>query len=87
MLHFQAAGASRGFWWDRGIVHRDVLALIEVDIPDTRNNRAWLKSYAKNALLKRFRQEAIYLKFVTPIETLMVRKHKVSFRTGDEETG
>jgi hypothetical protein len=23
----------RGFWWDQGIVERDLLALIEVDVP------------------------------------------------------
>jgi len=29
----------RGFWWDQGVVDRDVLALIEVDVP-TRRSRA-----------------------------------------------
>ena len=28
----------RGFWWDEGIVDRDVLVLIEVDVPDTRES-------------------------------------------------
>ena len=31
--------APRGFWWDQGVVDRDVLALIEVDVPDTREAR------------------------------------------------
>ncbi len=25
----------RGFWWDQGIVDRDTLGLLEVDVPDT----------------------------------------------------
>lgn len=57
-----------GFWWDRGIVDEDVLALVEVDLPDTHENRDWLVSYAKNVLLERFQQKAIYIKFVGPVE-------------------
>ena len=34
----------RGFWWDRGIVDRDVLALIEVDVRDTTESREWLRA-------------------------------------------
>jgi len=34
----------RGFWWDQGVVDRDVLALIEVDVPDTTESRDWLRS-------------------------------------------
>ena len=33
----------RGFWWDQGVVDRDVLALIEVDIPNTTASREWLR--------------------------------------------
>ena len=64
----------QGFWWDRGTLYRDVLAAIEVDIPDTADARAWLEFYARDVLLKRFNQEAIYLKFVGPVETVVVAK-------------
>jgi hypothetical protein len=61
-----------GFWWVRGFVEKDVLALLEVDIPDAPQNREWLKTYAKEVLLKRFRQEAIYIKFVGSIDRTLV---------------
>ena len=32
----------RGFWWDKGVVDRDVLTLVEVDVPDTVETRMWL---------------------------------------------
>lgn len=32
----------RGFWWDRGVVDRDTLALLEVDAPDTAETRQLL---------------------------------------------
>jgi len=70
----------RGFWWDRGIVERDVLALIEVDVPDTADSREWLRAYARDVLLGRFRQKAIYLKFVGSVEHLIVADEEV----GDE---
>ncbi len=79
--HFEGGGTYHpepvGFWWDRGIVGRDVLALLEVDIPDTKRDRDWLESYARRVLLSRFRQRAIYLKFVGPVETLVVRERIV----------
>ena len=68
----------RGFWWDEGIVDRDVLALIEVDVPDTTESREWIRAYARDTLLERFRQKAIYLKFVGPIERLIVSEEEVS---------
>ena len=34
----------RGFWWDQGVVDRDVLALIEVDVRDTTESREWLRA-------------------------------------------
>jgi hypothetical protein len=67
----------RGFWWDRGMVDRDVLALIEVDVPDTTESREWLRAYARDVLLERFQQKAIYLKFVGPIEHLIVGEEEV----------
>ena len=76
----------RGFWWDRGVVDRDTLALLEVDVPDTPAARAWLKTYARAVLRERFRQKAIYLKFVGPVETLVVTDVQVSDET-TEGTG
>ncbi len=69
--------APRGFWWDRGIVDQDVLALLEVDVPDTKEARAWLRTYARDVLCQRFRQKAIYLKFVGPIEQLIVSEEEI----------
>jgi hypothetical protein len=71
----------RGFWWDRGAVDSDVLALIEVDVPDTANSREWLRAYARDVLRKRFHQKAIYLKFVGPVEHLVVTEEEI----GDED--
>ncbi len=71
----------RGFWWDEGIVAQDVLALIEVDMPDTTESREWLRTYARDVLRERFRQKAIYLKFVGPVEHLIVSEEEV----GDED--
>lgn len=68
----------RGFWWDEGFVDRDVLALIEVDVPDTTNARVWLRVYAREILRERFRQKAIYLKFVGPVEHLVVSEEEVT---------
>jgi hypothetical protein len=69
--------SPRGFWWNAGVVNDDVLALLEVDFPNTATNRARLVSYARDVLKKRFEQEAIYVKFVGPMESLVVE---------DEET-
>ncbi len=68
----------RGFWWDAGIVDQDVLALIEVDVPDTTESREWLRAFARDVLRERFRQRAIYLKFVGPVEHLIVSEEEVS---------
>ena len=71
----------RGFWWDEDIVDRDVLALIEVDVPDTTESRQWLRTYARDVLRERFRQRSIYLKCVGPVEHLIVSEEEV----GDED--
>ena len=34
----------RGFWWDHGVVDGDVLALIQLDVPDATESRDWLAS-------------------------------------------
>jgi len=72
--------APRGFWWDQGIVNKDVLALIEVDVPNTAESREWLRAYARDILRERFRQRAIYLKFVGAVEQLIVSDEEI----GDE---
>ena len=69
--------APRGFWWDRGVVDRDVLGLLEVDVPDTEEARAWLRTYAHDVLCQRFRQRAIYLKFVGPVEQLIISEEEI----------
>lgn len=61
-----------GYWWDRGILHEDELAVLEVDIPDEAASRDWLERYAREVLLPRFEQEAIYMKLVGPVEVAIV---------------
>ena len=65
-------GQAQGFWWGKGILFRDELAAVEVDVPDTATSREWLRKYVKEILLRRFEQEAIYIKFVGPIEQMIV---------------
>lgn len=77
-LHCPQAGSLRGFWWDRGFVGSDVQVLLEVDFPDTQRNREWLEKYAKDVLLERFRQKAIYIKFVGPVERTLVTLEEVT---------
>ncbi|OFV96440.1 MAG: hypothetical protein A3H28_01900 [Acidobacteria bacterium RIFCSPLOWO2_02_FULL_61_28] len=69
--------SPRGFWWNAGIVSDNVLALLEVDFPDTAANRAKLISYARDVLKERFEQDAIYVKFVGPIESLVVEDEEI----------
>jgi len=69
--------APRGFWWDQGLLDRDVLALLEVDVPNAEESRTWLRAYALDVLRPRFRQKAIYLKFVRPVEHLIITEEEV----------
>lgn len=78
MLFVFRHDSPRGFWWNEDFVDRDVLALIEVDVPDSMESREWLRAYARDVLRKRFRQKAIYLKFVGPVEHLIVSEEEVS---------
>jgi len=71
-------GKAEGFWWHKGIVGYDVQALLEVDVEDTAANRAWFRRYAKEVLKPRFRQIAIYLKFVAPVDTLEVSDETIT---------
>jgi hypothetical protein len=66
-------GQVRGFWWDRGVVDKDVLALLEVDLEDTPANRERVRAYARDVLKERFSQKAIYVKWIGPIETWIVK--------------
>ncbi len=77
-LHLYRETPPKGFWWNRNIVQRDDMALLEVDVPDTEESREWLKSYARDVLLHRFQQEAIYIKLVRPTETLEITDVKIS---------
>ncbi len=65
-------GNPKGYWWDRGFIDEDVLAVLEVDVADTEESIAWLRQYARDVLLRRFEQRAIYLKIIGPVETLVV---------------
>jgi len=65
-------GMRRGFWWDRGILHEDELLAVEVDMPDSRRARDWIRRYAREVLLPRFAQQAIYIRLVGPVEVLFV---------------
>ena len=78
LLHLYRETHPKGFWWDRNIVQRDDIVLLEVDVPDTLNCREWLKTYAKNILLSRFQQDAIYIKLVKPTETLEITDLNIS---------
>jgi hypothetical protein len=63
--------ALKGFWWDRGYIEWDTPALIDFDIPDTPANRRWVMKYAETVLRKRFKQKAIYVRFVPGIDTFL----------------
>jgi len=84
-LHVFAGGEARGFWWNTGIVDRDVLALLEVDVPDTDESRRWLRRYGQDILIKRFRQKAIYTKFIRQVEDLLVSEMTVSDRKTEKK--
>ena len=79
-LYLFANQEARGFWWNQGVVERDVLGLLEVDVPDTAESRQWRHTYARDVLIKRFRQKAIYMKFVRPVERLLVTEVTVVSR-------
>ncbi len=77
MLHLSRESPPVGFWWNQGVVETDVLAILEVDLEDTEENRRRLESYAKEVLLSRFQQKAIYIKFVVPVERMLVQTKEV----------
>lgn len=61
-----------GFWWDRGLLAKDVLGFISADLPDTEETREWMRLYARTKLLARFQQDAIYLRWLA-VETELIR--------------
>jgi hypothetical protein len=63
LWRFPEGTAPRGYWWNEGLLEIDVLAMLEVDIQDTEENRRWFERYASEVLTERFQQIAIYLKF------------------------
>ena len=72
-----------GFWWDRGLLAKDVLAYISADLPDTEETREWVRSYASTKLIARFQQDAIYLRWLS-VETELVRPVERVTRSEEE---
>jgi hypothetical protein len=72
-----------GFWWDRGLLAKDVLAYISADLPDTEETREWVKTYARTKLITRFQQDAIYLRWLS-VETELVRPLERLTRSEEE---
>ncbi len=78
VLHRFKDDPPTGFWWNKGVLSKDEMGAFEVDVLDTEENRQWIKSYAKDVLLKRFRQDAIYLRFIGPVESLEVTEETIT---------
>ena len=57
---------------------RDTHAVIEIDMEDTAHFRKSLMDYVREVLLERFRQKAIYIKFIVPVDRLVVTEEKVT---------
>jgi hypothetical protein len=64
LYKYERDDTRRGVWWNRGMLERDVLSALEIDVPDTPGNRAWFEAWAADVLLDRFQQTAIYVKFI-----------------------
>jgi len=65
-----------GIWASHGIIYEEEVGVLEVDIPDTEQDRTRLVEYAKRVLLQRFDQEAIYIKFVPFVEVRVVQARR-----------
>jgi len=70
--------AARGVWWDTGVVYKDDLAVLEVLVEDTDENRRWFREYAGDVLVARFQQKAMCVKYVGPVEMLVVYEENVT---------
>ena len=65
-------GGAWGVWLQAGVVYRDDHVLVQLDLPDTAGARADLIAYVRSRLLPRFKQHAIHVTFLGPIETMNV---------------
>ena len=74
LWRYEEGREQRGFWWNKGILHQDENAVVEVDLRDSPKRRRQLVQYARNVLTRRFEQEAIYIKFVGSVEAVAVEK-------------
>lgn len=74
VIHDVRESGLLGFWQNRNVIDKDVLVYIETDLPDVKETRVRLERYGKNVLLGRFQQHAIYMKIVSPVETLLVER-------------
>lgn len=73
LFKFERSDTRRGVWWNRGMLEWDVLAALEIDVPDTPENRAWFEDWAADVLLDRFQQAAFYVKFIGGGATVTTR--------------
>lgn len=55
------------------MLYEDEMTVVEIDIPNDASAKKWLIEYARDTLGRRFKQEAIYIRFVGPIEVDVVK--------------
>ena len=80
LFRFPEGSSPVGYWWSRGILHMDELAVLEVDMEDNQANRAWMEDYARRVLIDRFEQDAVYVKFYgggATVQTVAVARSAV----------
>jgi hypothetical protein len=70
-------GNVRGVWWDKGFLDRDTHAVIEIDFRDSPAMREALEDHIRSVLVPRFRQKAIYVKYVFPVERSLITEKKI----------
>ena len=81
---FRRGQEPEGAWWHLGFLWKDVLAYVMADVPDTEESRKWVREYARSRLLKRFRQEAIYWKYLV-VERELARSVESVSKEDDED--
>ena len=62
-----------GIWWDDDIMYSDKIRILEIDIVDNTKNRNKMIEYVRKTLLERFKQKAIYIKFVRFVEPVVIK--------------
>lgn len=67
-----------GYWWDHNVVSKDALRILEVDVEDSNTNRDRIRDYLRGILLARFRQKAIYVKFIVGVDRLVITDETIS---------